>query len=402
MKKIVIPVLVVVGGILAAVFVARSKPEVEREETSTPPPLVRVLEARVQDVPLDVRSQGTVRPHTESTLVAQVGGRIESVSPHFAEGGFFRKGEVLVRIDPQDYRLALSQAESQVAQARTRLELERAEADIAAEEWEELGDGEPSDLTLRKPQLAEARAALEAAQANVEQAKINLRRTAIEAPYAGRVRAKRADVGQSVSPGTPVADVFAIDFAEVRLPVPKDQLAFLELDLGSSEPGPPVRLFAEVGGAPQRWDARVVRTGGEIDAQSRMLPVFARVDDPFGRLGRGDAESDEPVLPMGLFVEAEIRGKTAERAVLLPRSALREAGRVFVVDDEDRLRFRPVDVLRAQGDLAVIGKGLAEGDRIVVSRMETPVDGMEVRTALEEPGFGADPRQVDDTVEERL
>lgn len=401
MKKILWPLVVVVLGVLAAFVLARSKPEVERQEQTIPPPLVRVLEARVQDVPLDVRSQGTVRPHTESTLVAQVGGRIDTVSPSFAEGGFFRKGEVLVRIDPKDYSLAVTQAEAQVAQVRTRLERERAEAEIAREEWQELGTGEPSALTLREPQLAEARAALAAAEASLEQAKLNLARTTVEAPYAGRVRAKRADVGQYVTPGTPLAEVFAIDYAEVRLPIPKDQLAFLDIDLGDSNDGPSVRLFGEIGGVPQRWDARVVRTGGEIDPQSRMLPVFARVDDPFRRLGRA-GRPDAPVLPMGLFVEADVAGKVAPGAVVLPRSAIRQGGQVLVVDDEDRLRFRPVEILRAQGDLAVVGKGLSDGERVVVSTLETPVDGMEVRTVLEEPGFGVDPRRLDESLEERL
>lgn len=403
-KKFVYPVLVIVGGLLAAFVVVRSRPEVQREEEVTPPPLVRVLEVRTQDVPLDVRSQGTVRPHTESTLVAQVGGRIVSVSPHFAEGGFFRRGEVLVTIDPQDYRLAVSQAQAQVAQARTRLERERAEAEIAREEWEDLGTGEPSPLTLREPQLAEARAALEAAEANLEQAELNLKRTTIEAPYAGRVRAKRADLGQFVTPGTPLAEVFGSDHAEIRLPIPKDQLAFLDVDLGESAPGPRVKLFAEIGGMPRSWDARVVRTGGEIDPQTRMLPVFARVDDPFRRLGRGadPGAPGAPVLPMGLFVEAEVEGKIAPGAVVLPRSAVRHGEEVLVVDDQDRLRFRPVEVLRAQGDTVVIGKGLADGEKVVVSQMETPVEGMVVRHVLEEPGFGIDPRRLDERLEDRL
>ena len=156
-KKIVLPLLLLLAGAGIAFVVVTAKPEVERTTPETPAPLVEVLEVQPEDVDLDVYSQGTVTPHTESTLVAQVAGRIVGVSPDFAPGGFFRQGQVLIRIDPSDYRLAVSQAEAQVAQAELRLEREQAEARVAREEWDDLGTGEPSALALRGPQLAEAR-----------------------------------------------------------------------------------------------------------------------------------------------------------------------------------------------------------------------------------------------------
>jgi len=387
LKKVLLPLVVVVAGAGVAYLVYSSKPEVERQVPETPPPLVTVIEATRTDVPLDVASQGTVEPRTESTLVAQVGGRILSVSPDFAAGSFVTRDEVLVRIDPADYELAMEQARAEVAGAEVRLQLEEAEAELARQEWRELGrGGEPPALAAREPQVQEARAALESARARLAQAKLNLERTTVRAPFTGRLRTKQADVGQYVTPGTPLATLFATDWAEVRLPVPKDQLAFLALDLDRNRfdgSGPEVQLSAEVGGRAHVWEARVVRTSGVIDPRTRMLDVFARIDDPYGRAGRSRSPDWVP-LPMGLFVEARLAGRVAENAVRAPRVALRPDGRLMVVDDQDRLRFREVEVIRTEDDTVVVGAGLEEGERIPVSPLETPVDGMRVRTVLQE------------------
>lgn len=382
-------VAVVVLGALAAFLAVRFQPEPERQEPVVEPPVVETIVAARQPVDLDVRSQGTVEPRTESQLVAQVGGRIVATDESFADGGFFREGEVLVAIDPSDYELGLADARSAVAQAETLLAREEAETAVARQEWQELGRGEPTPLVLRQPQLAEARARVAAAQAAVERARLDLARTRVTAPFAGRVRETQADVGQTVAPGTPLATVYATDSVEVRLPVAKDQLAFLDVSLGAGDggagigPGPPVTLRAELAGAPRSWRGRVVRTAGTIDPRTRMLDLYARVDDPFGRNGAGGAP-----LPIGLFVEAEIEGKTVPGAFVLPRAALRTArpGRgeeVLVVDAGGRARFRPVEVLRTRGEEVVISAGLDDGDRVIVSPLDDAVDGMRVRLAGE-------------------
>lgn len=424
--KIFLPLLVVAAGAFAAVLLVKAAPEAETVEPTTPPPLVRVIEAASRDLRLDVTTQGTVAPHTETTIVAQVGGRIVEVAPAFAEGGAFREGDVLVRIDPTDYELAVSQAEARVAQAETALVRTEAEAAVAREEWEEIHspDGgesdEPNPLALREPQLAEARAALDSARAQLEQARVNLERTSVEAPFDGRVREKQADLGQSVSPGTPLGRVFATDYAEVRLPVPVDQLAYLEVDLtGAMEDGPGVALSAELAGARRTWPARIVRTAGAIDADTRMLGLVARVDRPYGdRPGEPAAVAGVP-LPMGLFVDATIAGRPVEGVIVLPRSALREPpggsgrpsgrgsgdgdarsagtrGHVLVVEPgEDgnpgRLRFRPVRLLRLEGDRAVISEGLEPGEKVAISPLDAPVDGMAVRVARPETAAEAGP-----------
>lgn len=410
-KVALIAFLVLAAGALIAFLALRLKPEPERQEQKTPAPLVQVLEVEVRPVQLDVPSQGTVEPRTESTLVAQVAGRITGVADGFAEGGFFQRGQTLVQIDPRDYQLAVADAEAALAQARVGLEREQAEAELARQEWEELGrGGEPSALLLRKPQLAQARANVEAARAAVERAGLNLSRTRVTAPFDGRVRRKQADVGQFVGAGTPLAEVYATSFAEIRLPVAREDLAYLDVgvgwtaDSGGAEQGPLVELTGELAGRTLTWNGRVVRTAAEIDPQSRLLAVFARVDDPLNldNADRNGTAGAGPPLPMGMFVEASIAGRTLDAAVVLPRRALRGKARsadaeVMVVDDDGRLSFRPVEVVRTRGDEVVIGSGLTAGERVVVSRLDEAVEGMTVRTTPAgesgTDGGGADDRR---------
>lgn len=377
-RTVVLPLAVVFFGLAAAVVIIKARPEVERQPTPTPDPVVRVVEARPSAVTLTVSSQGTVEPRIESTLVAQVAGEIVRVGPAFAAGAFFERGDLLLEIDPRDYQLALSRARADLAQARLRLEQEEAQVAVAREEWEKLGRGDPSPLTLREPQLAEARAGLEAAQAALEQAEIELERTRIRAPYAGRVRAERADLGQYVTPGTPLADLFSVDTAEIHLPVPQNQLAYLDVPLASgsvSGAGSGVRvvLEADLGSRRGRWEGRVRRTGGEIDRRSRMLHLIAEVDDPYARHRPGG-----DVLPMGLFVDAEIVGRRIDSVFVLPRTALRDQSRLLVLEEDDRLRYRPVELLRVEHDTILVTAGLEPGEKVCVSMLEAVVDGMRV------------------------
>ncbi len=404
--KILLPFALLGFGIFGAFLIIGSRPEVETVEAPVPRTLVRVQEMALRTVSLDVRAQGTVEPRTASALVAEVGGRILGVAPSFVNGGFFNRGQVLVRIDPRDYRTAVAAARAQVSQAEVRLAQEQAEAQVAIAEWHDLGRGaEPPPLVAREPQLAEARAGLDAAKAALQKAELDLERTELRAPYAGLVREKLADVGQFVAPGTPVAQVFAVDYAEVTLPVPGDQLGFLELPRAGSAPGrgdtgPVVELSLSVAGELRSWEARIVRTEGEIDPSSRMLGLIARIDDPYGRR---DAHAQP--LQVGQFVDARITGRVVEDVFVLPRVALRgsdaasgtaggtasgrASSRVLVLDDRDaddpRLRFRDVEVLRFQGDQVILTTGLQAGDKVCISPLEMPLEGMRVRVAEDTP-----------------
>lgn len=378
--KVVLPVVVVLVGALGAgaMFLARKEPETLMPEAAVP--LVRVVPVVLQDLQLSVWSQGTVNPRTESILVPEVAGRVTEVAPSFEAGGFFEEGEILLRIDPHDYRQALVQARASVAQAELRLEQEKAEAEVAREEWDDLGRGAVSPLTLREPQVAQAEAALAAAQAASDRAHRDLDRTEIRAPYAGRVRQKNVDRGQYVTPGTTLGTIYAVDFAEVRLPLPDAQLAFVDLPLvyrddRATQPGPEVILRADFAGNVYEWRGRIVRTEGEIDPRSRMVHAVARVKDPYAR---GD-DPGRPPLAAGLYVEAEIIGRRVDGVAVVPRPALRDGNRVLIVDEDNRLRFRKVEVLRMDDRQALIRSGLAAGERLCVSNLTAVTDGMRVR-----------------------
>ncbi|MDP6777172.1 MAG: efflux RND transporter periplasmic adaptor subunit [Candidatus Latescibacteria bacterium] len=377
--RILLPLAVLAGGILILAVLIVAKSDVKVEPPRVPPPLVRVMPVRKEAAQLRVRAQGIVKPRTESTLVSQVAGQVVSVSSDFASGGFFEPGDVLVTIDPRDYELAVARSKAQVAQAELRLAREEEEAELAREEWERVGNGQPTALTLRVPHLAEAKASQQAAAAALAQARLNLERTSVRTPYAGRVRTTNVDVGQFVGPGTPLARIYSVDYAEVRLPVPDGELAHLDLSLGGrSDPddasGPEVLLNGAYAGREHTWSGRIVRVEGEIDNRTRMATLVARVEDPYSR------GSDNPPLAVGLFVNAEVLGRVVTDVTVLPRAAFRGPDRVLVVDSEDRIRFRTVGVLRSDADSAVVHSGLADGEGVCLSPLDAAVEGMHVRT----------------------
>ncbi len=378
--KIILPILILTIGGGGAYLLFISREVVLTIPIEVPPPLVRVQTVELEDLQLVVPAQGTVAPRTESTLVAQVAGQITRVSPAFVNGGFFEKGDVLLAIDPRDYEVAVAQARVQVAQAELRLAREEEEGAIARDEWQRLGQGEPTALVLREPQIAEARATRAAAEGALTRATLDLERTQIRAPYPGRVRAKSADVGQYVNPGSPVGRIYAVDYAEVRLPVPDDQLAYLNAPLSfrnrDDAKGPDVRFRATFAGREHIYMGRIVRVEGEIDPRSRMVALVGRVDNPYRQ-----RDHNRPPLSVGMFVTAEIMGYRAEEVAVVPRAALRGKDRVLVVV-ENRLYYRAIDILRADAETVVVKAGLESGDQLCVSPLDTVVDGMRVRTKL--------------------
>ena len=379
MLKWILPIAIVALAAVIVVALVSSRPAVETAPRQVAPPPVRVVAVEPTSVGLRVRSQGSVVPATEADLVSEVAGNIVWVAESFEVGGFFDTGDVLLRLDRRDYELAVASARASVAQARVALTREEAEAEVAREEWEDLGEpGEPGPLVLREPQLDEARARVEAALANQARAELDLSRTAIRAPFAGRLRAKRVDRGEFVSRGVPLATIYSVAAAEVTLPVPDSELAFLDLPLGMElrGAGPRVVLEAPFAGGLHEWEARIVRVGGEIDPATRMVNLIARVEDPYRAMG------DRPPLSVGLFVDAEVVGRSVDSVFEVPRGALVGADRVWLVED-DRLTLRQVGILRSDPDVAIVSDGLASGDLISLTILETAVDGMLVTPELE-------------------
>lgn len=378
--KVVLPGVALAVSLLTAALLVAARQDVTPQRPVILPPLVRIATVTSEAVTLTVRTQGSVTPRTESDLVPEVAGRVTWMSPSLVAGGFFAEGETLLRIDPIDYRVARDRAQ---AAADARQSEQRVTARQLARSRQLAGDGL---ISAREQETAENAAALAAASlregaAALEQAERDLERTALLAPFAGRVREEQVDVGQFVSRGTSIGKIYAVDWAEVRLPITADDVAFLSLPLDyrdetAAAGGPAVVVRARFAGAEHAWEGRVVRTEGELDPRSRMVHVVARVEDPYGR---GSA-AGRPPLAVGMFVEAEIQGRTVPEVIVLPRAALRGTHEVLVVDGDDRLRLRAVDVLRRDGDRVVIRAGLTAGDRVCLSQLEAFVDGMKVRT----------------------
>jgi len=378
--KFVLPLLLIAGSVVVVmvmVAVAQGK-RPERNDDAQAALLVEAIPAAVTSVDFTVTSQGSVMPRTETTLVAEVAGQIVSVSQNFIAGGFFRKGETLLQIDPSDYETALLRAQATLAARRAQLADQRARSEQALKDWVNLGrSGEPSDLVLRKPQLAEAQAAVQAAEAELKQAERNLERTRIRVPYDGLVRSKSVDVGQYVGPGTPLGVTFAVDRAEIRLPLSGSDLAFLEmpsatrLDAGHRVP---VTLIAEGDGIGGRWTGEIVRTEGVVDATSRVVYAVVEIVDPYGVLG----VSEQPELKMGTFVRAEIRGRRANDVVVLPRAVLQPDDTVLIANADRELEVRTVTVARAEPREVYISAGIADGELVVTTPLEAPIPGTQL------------------------
>lgn len=359
----------------ALLATAPSPEQVEPEQVST---AIRVKEVSIDDIRLDVRSQGSVTPKTESSLIPEVSGRVDWVSPNLVPGGFFESGEVLLKLDSRDLRASLERSRASLARAD-------AEAEHAGFEVGRLQQLVKQNLTsqaslesaIRAKRVTDA--ARTEARVSMQQAERDLLRTEIKAPYSGLVRNKQVDVGQFVSRGSAVATIYAADSVEVRVPIADSQLAFLELPLGVRGELPvefqaDVTLSTHYGGEYYEWQGKLVRTEAEIDTRTRMVHAVVRVDeDP------NESASSQPSLPVGLFVNASIKGRMAEQVVVLPRGALRNQTQVLVVDSESRLRYRNIELLRFEDDNVIIQSGLKAGELVNLSPIQTVIDGMRVK-----------------------
>ena len=362
MRKLLI-LGILAAAIGAAFLMAQMRPEPPKKETVDLHPLVEVLVLETMTANFEVSSQGTVLPRTETVLSAEVSGTITSISPKYIAGGVFEAGETLMRIDPTNYTVAVDQAEALVEQREIEYE--------GAKKLRSQGYRAESEF-------ASAKAALATAQAELVRARRNLQRTYIRLPYDGMVRSKEVDLGQYVSPGMRLGVVFAVDHAEVRLPLTDHDLAFVDLplagDIGVAR-GPSVTLSTTQKGKLAEWDAVIARSEGVVDEKSRVTYAVARVDDPYA-LKSGDSP-----LPMGSFVSATIEGTVVDNIIQVPRSVLRGSDQLVFVDDDERLRIRSVEIVRSDPDFVYVGAGAAAGERIVTTSLEQPFNGMKVRIA---------------------
>ena len=335
---------------------------------------LRSLDITLKPSVLSGHAEGTGQPSIRTNLVAQVSGEVIRVNDALRAGGRFYAGDSLITIDPQDYEHAHSQAMAKLQRAEAEADYFVAENArlIALSEQDMVSE---SQLRAAQRSAGVAQATLTDAQVQLSKAALDLRRTVIRAPYDGRVASEQVDIGQFVQRGGVIAELYATEQLEVRLPLADRQLGFLDpiiLETGIYPNGsaPEVTLIASYAGKKHRWNAKLVRSEGAIDRQSRVVYVVAQVDNPKSQHGID--------LPVGLFLKAEITGVTIENTALIPRSAIREGDRVLVIDIDNTLHFRKVEVLRYENEHAVVTSGLTAGEKICLSPLPYVVDGMPV------------------------
>jgi RND family efflux transporter MFP subunit len=376
--RIAAPVLVLVAGIAIVQLLVAAKPEPEKKEEENRLVSLYVDEVQSETVTIAVRTQGEVRPKTEIDLVPQVSGRIVAMSDRFNEGAEFLPDAMLMKIDDADYQVAVVRAEARVAEAQTALERELATAEMKKQEWR---DGrkaqEPTPFALNLTQVAGAEANLRSARADLEKARLDLERTEIRVPFHGRVRTRNVGIGQYVTAGSLLGRVFSIDTVEVRLPLTDTQLAELNLPVGftavDAAAAPKVVFRAGMGNREYEWQGQIVRVDAAVDQETRLIYATAEVADPYGL-----AASEGMPMAVGMFVSAEIEGVHEQFAYVMPRVALRANDKVYVINDENRLEIRTVNVLSTSEERVLVSGGVTHGERVVTSTLPNAVDGMTV------------------------
>jgi multidrug efflux system membrane fusion protein len=381
--RALLPLLILTGCVWAGYWFLTNKPEQKTMEI--PPVIVSVegLTLKKTTYAVKVPSQGTVRPRTQSTLMPEVAGKITEVSPNFRPGGFFKKDDLLVKLDAVDYDTAVIVAQAAVALAKVTLAEERAKAEQAKENWKALGrTGDPGELVTRAPQVARAQADLAAAEARVVKAQRDVERTIIRAPYDGQVLEQAADVGQFVGQGTTLGKLFATDYVEIRLPLPERESQHLHLpepfrDAQIAATPTKVHLRTTYVGRPVIWEGLVVRVESSLDAETRQPTAVAQVMDPYAKRTDG-----MPPLKIGQFVEAEIEGDLLDDVYLIPRSAVRAGNEIIVITPQNTLKRTNVEPLFGNEKHLVIAASAAkspkEGEILCLTPIPFPADGAKV------------------------
>jgi len=371
-----LPVLIIIFGFFISFIISSLEPQ-PNKGIEIPKPTAVFYEIPIKkDVTLKVNTNGEVRSVTEINVIPQVSGRITEVADEFIDGGNIKKDQPLIWIDNRDYKLAVISADSRVAQAKKLLEREIAESELAKKDWEELGEGEASPLTLRIPQLEEARAILNAAKADLEKAKLNLERTVISLPFDGLIKRKNAGIGQYVNAGSILGSAFSTEKVLIALPLTDTELSYLGLPLGyeaeSFFKGPKVVFKSFVSRKNIEWVGRLTRISGSIDSQTRLVYAYAEVLNPY------DAE---PPLAIGTYVDAEIDGNFITDGYLVPISAIKNENKIYIIDQDNKLRIKEIEISGTE-DENVIVKGINDEDMVIVSTLNSGIEGMELTPML--------------------
>ena len=368
-----LPVIILIFGLFISFVISSTEPKPNKGIEIPKPTAVFFDNPQKKDVTLRVTTNGEVRSVTEINVIPQVSGRIIQVADEFIDGGNIKKGQPLIWIDDRDYRLATISAESRVAQAKKLLEREIAESELAKKDWEELGEGEASPLTLRIPQLEEARALLNAAEADLEKAKLNLERTVINLPFDGLIKKKNAGIGQYVNAGSILGSAFSTEKVLIPLPLTDTELSYLGLPLGYESKGyfdgPKVIFRSYISRKNIEWLGRITRTSGSIDSQTRLVYAYAEVLNPY---------DEDPPLAIGTYVDAEIEGNFISNGFILPIAAIKNDNEIYVIDQNSKLKIKKIEIVGTEEDKVIVKGDISELDMVVISTINTGYEGMEL------------------------
>ena len=390
-----IPFIIIAIGVVAAYFLFTTSPQPNKITPQKAVPQVRIEEIHLQKQMVTVTAMGTVIPARKLELKSKVSGEIVEIHPEFVDGGFIRKGEVLLQIDPADYELMVAQKKSKVVEARYALKLEMGHQEVAKREWELLNGGQKAsdldlELALRKPHLDKARADVAAAAAELKQARLDLNRTKISAPFNGIVLSKNVEKGTQVGVQESLAELVGTDEYWIQVSIPVDRLGWFDIPRRVKEKGAPVVIRSD---SNSEIYGQVIKLLGDLEEEGRMARILVSVVDPLGlKKGGGD---QKPLL-IGQYVRVQIAGKELEKAARIPRSALRGGKLVWLVGEDGKLLTREVEVAWREEETLLIREGLKNGDRLVVTEMAAPEEGMLVQVISEpsakissgESGFG--------------
>jgi len=388
MKRVLLPIAILVGCGLFASFLYMNPAQVSETAPAVMPVAVRVAKIEVGLVQLTVESQGKVQAAQIASLSAPVAGPIEWISPAMQAGGYVEAGQVLLRLETSDYETARARSRAAMQQAQA----EANHSDTNLERMQELAKQRlASDSQLQDAiRTADVNAArLADALASFRQAELDLERTEIKAPFNAIIETREVELGQYVNRAQSVAILYGADEVEVRLPLAIRQLGYLDIPLGTrgelvGNAAPEVTLTGFYGGEEHHWQGKLVRTEATIDPNSNTVQTIIRVQQPVAgdtKLSRLSAQ--QIPLPIGLFVQANIVGKEAEDMIALPRSVIRNSSQVLVVDAENKMYFRDVEIFRLEEDRVLISGGLLAGEYICTSPIQAVVNGMSVQPVIE-------------------
>ncbi|BBO71510.1 hemolysin D [Desulfosarcina alkanivorans] len=386
LANLLLCLVIIAVGLGLAEYIKKTSPKAQKRVPQRNVPRVTVLALYPGDHQVSVSAMGSVVPAREMTLKSRVSGQVESIHPEFMTGGFIGQGERILKIDPEDYRLALARKESQLTNAQYELKVEMGYQEVAQREWTLLNSGKPAkpadvELALRKPHLAKAQSDVAAAQAELDQARLNLSRTDIRAPFNAIVRNQYVEIGSQVSTQDALADLVGTDEYWIRVSLPVDRLRWLRIPTRRSEAGS-TATFHYRG---HQGSGRVIRLLGDLETQGRMARILVSVKDP---LGLKAPQHDRPPLLIGEYVRVAVQGERLTGVYRIPRSALRDNGTIWMVDASDTLRIQPVDTVWRDERMVLIANHIRPGDRLVVSDLAAPVDGMAVEAGSGDPSTG--------------